>query len=875
MALIQENSEKENFFKSKINGFKLFFAKGHAKKYGNGVEFDIDGISNRKQDGHEHDITLAIADIARDKSGGNGGIVAFGVDYGSGKEYVDIPDTAELFSEKTAASQKIEELQKELNEDNNRPNTLILIYDHDEMIRYMANHPMAGPQDYISDALAKLADEKNLGATKEEKIFAKAVKDKTIGKDVINTLESGRMKDAPFSTSEDIPLGKGKVGRISFICPGNVNVDLAKDMDSYLMDLPGAARILKERNISGKVLRRMVINHENGHSNDSQLKSGLKILDSLKNRSDTEKMADVNAAREAFIKGDTEHLDALLYRAYMRVENMADAVFRKAYINAALNGDMPGVLDEDTRKFITEHNLSSQDSSKNAGEAEKMFLDLEQALNKSEEKLNELCDVGMKVAYDNAALLAEFITEMKVDQEFREKITGMNTKEFDQFFPKWRAEHSVDKEAFAKQIIDSSEACFARDESGNYVLKYNENNKDIKKVFEMKAKLEKEFGVTPGEIVRHQRDNVSLANNMLREKLLMIEAKEWDKKYLNGGAIITDMTPKKPTIDDVEFHFFDSFYRKIERESIKNGGSDAEAFDKVWVAEHDRLSLDRNKGNNYLLAKLDELKIKYRDETRKRVSAFKKADMKFKETEMPASDIANLSGDDLAAAYVVNRIAQLDRAEKALSDALDFRFDEAAYDDVMKSEKLSQAYAEKIEGDIEALKTVGSRRKIIRQEISERSLNDNVPGWVANFGAAISDNGNTHDIMALRSRIDEDRQLLAVEVTENAAITAKIKDADPEMAARLEKIAAERRNEMPEDAFLRFLMGALESGLNPDCKEKITEIKGDNKVYNIIPAGFEKEVKAVPYHIGQGSKIKQKVDQIKQAFAARFSKSDR
>jgi len=872
MALIQENSEKENFFKSKINGFKLFFAKGHAKKYGNGGEFDIDGLAKRKQDGHEHDVTLAIADIARDKSGGIGGIVAFGVDYASGEEYVDIPDTAELFSEKTAASQKIEELQKELNEDNNRPNTLILIYDHDEMIRYMANHPMAEPQDYINDALVKLADEKHLGATREEKIFAEAIKDKTIGKDVINGLESGRMRDAPFSTSEDIPLGKGKVGRISFICPGNVNVDLARDMDSYLMALPGAARILKERNISGKVLRRMVINHENGHSNDSQLKSGLGILDKLKNSSDTEKMADVNAAREAFIKGDDEHLNAILYRAYMRVENMADAIFRKAYINAALNGDMPGVLDEDTRKFITEHNLSSKDSSKNAGEAEKMFLDLEHTLYESEEKLNELYGIGRNVAYDNAVLIAEFITEMKTDQEFREKITRMNTKEFDQFFPKWRAEHSVDKEAFAKQVIDSSEARLVRDESGNCVLKYNEND-NIKKVYEMKAKLEAEFGVTPMEIIRHQRNNVSLANNMLREKLLMIEAEEWNKKYLNGGALITDTTPKNPTIDDVEFHFFDSFYRKIERESIKNGGNDVAAFDKVWVAEHDRLSLNRNEGNNYLLAKLDELKIKYRDETRKRVSAFKKADMKFKETELPASDIANLSGDDLAAAYVINRIAQLDRAEKALSDALDFRFDETAYDDVMKSEKLSQAYAEKIEGDIEALKTVGSRKKIIRQEISERSLKDSVPGWVANFGDAVNDNGDTYDIMALRSRIDEDRQLLAVEVTENAAMAAKIKDADPEMAARLEKIAEERRNEMSEDAFLRLLMGALGSGLSPNCKETAD----DNKVYDVIPAGFEKEVKTVPYSHGSGKKgkIKQKADQIRQAVASRFSKSGR
>ena len=767
-----------------IESFYEFFKSGHFKQYGGGYDSvektDIAKILSRKRQGL--DATKAIASAVGKKSAGRGGVVACGLNYETGEEDVYI---VELLSRKTKASKTIEKWQKEINRDNNRPDTVVYVYDHDEMIRYLANHPLAKPEDFITDALAKLADKKNLGHI---------IVGKTVKEDVINTLRESVRNDDPITIREDVALENGGTAHISIISVGNISNGYVKN---YRENVPGLSRILKERDISDEDIRKVIIvNHENGHANDSQWRSKAGgTLNVLKNRSDMEKMADLNAIREAFKKGDEKYISAALFWTYYRLEKAAGHVFQQAYANAALNGDIKGVLDANELKMVKEYGQLSAKFPKTQGKAEKMFDDLDDSYIRTRDKLNDLSVTGMFAAYDDAVLMYDFITEMKSDERFRKKITSMKAKEFAEFFPEYMAKHGGDKEAFGEQIIDSLEARVIPDKAGNPRLTYNHDDKNLAELFGLKEKLEKEFDVTPEEINKAMKEDIRTAEGLARGKVYaMAERKGFLEEYLHDkdgimkeAASETDKRVKA----DTEFRFWDDFYRKIERESIKNGGDETAAFDKVWVAEHDRLAAGWIYGKCFL-EKLDEAKIKYRDEARKRVKVFNEAAAKFKEMPMPESDIAVLKGDDLAAAYAVNRIKQLDKAEKALRAALKSRSDAAAFDDVMKTEKLAQAYAVKINRDARAREVLGDWNKKILPDEADRKSRDkgNIPGWVANLSGAVKDGGSAFDIETLRSRVSERKRLLAIEITENAVIATKIRETEPELAARLEKIAA-------------------------------------------------------------------------------------
>jgi len=381
---------------------------------------------------------------------------------------------------------------------------------------------------------------------------------------------------------------------------------------------------------------------------------------------------------------------------------------------------------------------------------------------------------------------------------------------------------------------------------------YDKDNKDIEKVFSLKEKLEKEFGVTPEEIDYNAIFDIMMANGQVHKKIHdMAEKRGLLKELLHAGEnIMEDVSTEERGKADAGFRFFDEFYREIERESIKNGGNETAAFDKVWIAEHNRLTAGTGgyfMYNKYLLEKLDEVKIKYRDEARKRVRAFNASAAKFKETETPMSYIADLSGDDLTAAYAVNRIGQLDKAEKALCAALNCEFDASAYEDVIKMEKLAHAYASKIKRDNKAIETAGDWRKIIRCEIDEKSrVKDHVPGWIANLGVAVNDEGSVHDIEALRSRISENKRLLAIEITENDTISAKIKNTDPKLAVRIEKIATDEKGKSSESAEMAI-----------------------SKTSQVVPSGFENGYRVVGE---ERSKTKINFEQIKRGIAYKFQR---
>ena len=830
MALtdIADGQEKKNL-RDLAAGFFNFFRKGHAKQFGGGHSHGNPDIVERLR--HKRlgrDATKAIANLAGEENNGQGGIVAFGINRHTGEEDIYI---IEQLSEKTDASKKIEKLQKNLNNDNNRPNTLILIYDHDEMIRYLANHPKAKPSDFINASLAKLADENNLGHV---------INGKTVKEDIVSDLVKGVRDDRPYSITEDIALENGEVGRVSFICPGNVNKSY-KGMEH----VPGGERIIEEHHIKGETFRRIIMNHENGHSNDSQKTESNHTLDRRKARSDTEKMADINAARRAFIEGDEEFINALFYNAYWRVEKMADAIFRKAYKDAALKLDFGfEILDADSVNY-----LISKKEHKDPGEMEKTFNDLEALYSQLGGRLKDLSDMGMSVAYDTAPLLIDFITRMTTDKEFRKKVTKMNAKEFDEFFPAYRAEHDIDKEAFCEQIVDSLDVRLVRDKSGNYQLVCDKSNKNIAKIFSLKEELERKLGVTQEEINAHMRELVEPINKTVNEYFHKRLKVETSIQYKNSGAVLKDSNPEDLEKAVAEVRFFDGFYSKIECESIRNGGDETAAFDKVWVDEHDRLAAGKGDYDKYLLERLDNVKVGYRDEARKRVKVFNETVAKYKETETPVSDMANLSGADLAAAYAVNRINQLDKAENVLRATLNLQFDTSAYEDVMKMEKLANAFAVKIVNDTEALETVGDESKIIRGDVDEKSC-DNFPGWIANLGVAVKDEGNASDAKALLSRIIERKRLLSIEITENNAMSEKIKKIEPQMADRLEKIAADGKWEVAESKKMAV----------------------DNEIYQVVPSGLENGYAVVFEERPKENKsLKLIPDQIK-AFASKFQR---
>ena len=822
MALTHGNTENKEIEEKKSLVARFFRKNGHAKQTSSGNVY----FASVKSDAAFFDAREAAersaltSQIIRALSKVESGDIAVGVSAESDAKEVFVADQ---LVERTANSKLIEEWQKSLNEYNDKTNSLIMVFDYDEWIQYRANHPTASLEKYLTVALTKVANDVNRG----KMLSGQGEVSKTVG----DYAEDGVLRDGAFSLSDNTSHN-GKDVRYSIIVPGDLNKNLT--IEGLMMEAPAAGRLIKERGISDKALKSLVFYHEEGHSIDGLKKEDSNTLPILFARGRMEKKADLNAVKKLYEEGNEE---AAKFWMYWRNQRMASVIFSHAYEKAALSGEFPQIFDEESVKILNKGANKKQSKEKEKGEFGKIF----DTLDKNNEILEAFSDMGMSVAYNTAPILYKFITKMDEDKEFCEQIKNMKAKEFDKWATKFLKENDVDIERFGKQIIDTAGAAFVADEFGRVQLGIPDND-DVADVFVLKDKLEDMIGVTPEEVIKAQGQKIDKINK--RVNRYIHASKEGFFFGKEDGNAMTEQEYREVA------KFFDTFYRKVERENVRNGGNETAAFDKVFVEEKNRL-VEGNKPNKaVILSNLDRLKINYQDETKLKVNAVSKISAHLAET--PAPDISGLSGDDLVAAHVANQIAKLDCAEKALRlvmgdsgssfDPLDSaQFAKAekmaeAFNSIIVREKMAQAYSAKITGDKEAKEVIGNS-DIIRSKITKKAGGE-FPGWMADFMVAATKGAPMYKMESLITRLDEKRKLLAIEVTENDAIFAKVKEMSPRLATRFEKIVASESSSLKvenDSDKISFTPDGKMEGLREDPIIPV-EVTG----YTIMPKKREK-----------------------------------
>jgi len=820
MALTHGNTEKKEEKKSLVARF--FRKNGHAKQTSSGNVY----FASVKSDAAFFDAREAAersaltSQIIQALSKVESGDIAIGVSAESDAKEVFVADQ---LVERTANSKLIEEWQKSLNEYNDKTNSLIMVFDYDEWIQYRANHPTASLEKYLTVALTKVANDVNRG----KMLSGQGEVSKTVG----DYAEDGVLRDGAFSLSDNTSHD-GKDVRYSIIVPGDLNKNLT--IEGLMMEAPAAKRLIKERGISDKALKSLVFYHEEGHSIDGLKKDDRNTLPILFARGRMEKKADLNAVKKLYEEGNEE---AAKFWMYWRNQRMASVIFSHAYEQAALSGAFPQIFDEESQKILIQDSLNGgKKTEKKNGKFGHIFDTLDQ----NNETLEALSDMGMSVAYNTAPILYKFITKLDEDKEFCEQIKNMKAKEFDKWATKFLKENDVDMERFGKQIVDSAGAAFVADEYGRVQLGIPDND-DVADVFVLKDKLEDMIGVTPEEIIKAQGQKIDKINKRVNRYIHASKAGFFFGK--EEGNAMTEQEYR-----DVA-KFFDTFYRKVERENVRNGGNETAAFDKVFVEEKNRLVEGSKPNKAVILRNLDRLKVNYQDETKLKVNAVSKISTHLAETETP--DISSLSGDNLVAAHVANQIAKLDCAEKALrlvmgdsGSAFD-PLDSAqvgyaiqmtkAFNDIIVKEKLAQAYSAKIIKDKDAKEVIGSS-DIIRSKITTKAGGE-FPGWIADFMVAATKGAAPYKMESLITRLDEKRKLLAIEVTENDAILAKIKENDPQLATRFEKIVASESSSLKvENTSDKILFTPNSKKVGPEEPVIPVEVTG----YTVMPKKQEK-----------------------------------
>ena len=777
MALTDKKAKIGEMFGS-VKDF--LFRSGHAKRYAGGGERKetaepklavYTSESAQKSD----DIARIVSAIAKMDVGG----IAVGV---SAKDDASEIFVADKMVSETKGSEMAAAWQEWVNEYNDKPGSLILVFNYDNFVQEKANHPDLTVETYLTQALNKLAVETGRSALMQ----GKGKVNVALG----NNVWTGSRTNRAFSSFDDAQKVNDKRVRYSVIVPGDPNMNFA--YEDTMAKVPGGERIIKEKGITDNDLKLWSCAHEVGHSIDVP-KIGL--YESLKAsyvRGRMEKKADLNAAKKMWEEGKPE---VAWYSMYWRIRNMYDAMFEKAYNDAAMDEKIPEALDEKSKQIIKD-----QKAKKEAREAKEKAVGKKRrgkpsaivssfaALDESSQTLEILSDMGTSVAYNTAPMVFKFMCKMQNDEEFRKRIMSMKAKEFDKWSSQFLKENDLSLSDFGNMIAAAASVKYIKNpETGAYYLDIPKQNKDLNGFLALNQKINSKFRVSESEITDYENALKKDINKAVNKTI-----------HAAGGFFFEDETFKEDNSAQraAVNAYFDEFYRKVARETAKNGGNETAAFDVLYAAEKNRLVEGRDPNKAVILSNLDRMMMNYQKETKAKISFFNTAAAMADAAETP--DISTLSGGDLIATYLDTQMAKFDAAERAVATVSEIVMEDKdikkAYDNAYASsgelaaqDKLAKTCAAKMRSNVEAISLLGSSR--IVSEKATAKAGGEFTGWVADFMMTAAATPLPYKMGELFNRIEEKKKSLADEVVGNTKLMTEIREVNPVLAARMEDIA--------------------------------------------------------------------------------------
>ena len=765
MALTDKKAELAEM----LGRVKEFLVKsGHVKQYASGGErketekpkltlYTPENVEQRSEDIKGIVDAIAKMDI---------GDIAVGVSEKNDNNEIFVADRLVA---KTKSSEMVAAWQKELNEYNDKPGSLILIFDYDEYVRARANKLDLTLEGYLTQAMQKLAAETGRGKMMEEKSEVA----KMVGDDVLE----GALTNGAFSMSDDAQKVDGKRVRYSVIVPGDLNLNYV--YEDAMVQVPGAKRLTKEMGITDYGLKSWSYHHEEGHSIDGPKVDTQETLKVMYIRGRMEKKADLNAAKKMWEEGTPE---VAWYSMYWRSRNMYDAMYRNAYRNAVMEEEIPEAFDEKSAQIIEDIKAKEEAAGKKKHKKPAKIARFFAALDQNAETLDALSDMGMNVAYSTAPVVYKFMTKMRQDEEFRKKIMGMKAKEFDKWSSQFLNENDLSLSDFGNMIVAASSAQFEKDPATGAEYLVVPKDKGLSGFLALNQKINAMFKVTEAENKEYEADLKKRVNKYINKQLHMM-----------GGFFFEDETFKKDNsaAQVAVIDYFDGFYKQIAKEAAKNGGHEAKAFDDLYVAEKNRLVAGNDPNKAVILQNLDRMKMNYQNETAVKITCFNGVVDMMANAETP--DISALSGSDLVVAYLDTQMAKFDKAEQALrsNENIGMKDMRKLYENtyetaetVLAQEKLARTCVAKMLTDVEAFSLVGSSR-ILSDKVTAKAGGE-FTGWVADFLSASAAGAPMYKMHGLADRIEEKKKLLATEVIGNPKLMTKIRETNPDLARRME-----------------------------------------------------------------------------------------